>query len=515
MSNRKLGGAFKGLLLVVLVCGVVFGSRILIKRWVFENPHYALDDIRVTTDGLLTRAQVLEIMEIQDGKNIFSVDLSKARKALDLMPQVERVDIRRVLPSRIDVRILERQPIAWVAPSPTTELGVDGRAFLVDTRGYVMRTRKVLPEHLALPVITGVVMEDVAPGQKLPTSEAFSAVELIKLSAEDLRWQARVVDVSKGYCIVVTDQRKAKVTFSFDNIEGQLSRLRQIIDYVEPTQREFQSVNLMLERSVPIVFAPPPAPVVPAQETKSGKGKAGVKNVGASGVSGGVPNPAVQSVSVPAFASPKAGAATPAALPHDPLMSAATPAESKSQRAAPLSPRGASTLVAPNASSTLAPVRSVPTSRGTSNSVPQATLSAEKRSTSPSSETLKLARLTTSAASTREEPTRVEERPEPRLVEKVKAEYKLEPKVDVSKRRTAAVDIEEQEAVRPKKQTKETPSSSKTEKKSQKPEEEPKSEKEKPPVLPPAKMKPKKTEDSEQSSLPPDQTLRKLFNPHG
>jgi len=109
----------------------------------------------------------------------------------------------------------------------------------------------------------------------------------------------------------------------------------------------------------------------------------------------------------------------------------------------------------------------------------------------------------------------VEERPEPRLVEKVKAEYKLEPKVDVSKRRTAAVDIEEQEAVRPKKQTKETPSSSKTEKKSQKPEEEPKSEKEKPPVLPPAKMKPKKTEDSEQSSLPPDQTLRKLFNPHG
>jgi hypothetical protein len=78
---------------------------------------------------------------------------------------------------------------------------VDTRAYLVDTRGYVMRTRKVLPEHLALPVLIGVVMEDVAPGQKLPTAEAMAAVELLRLSADDLRWQPRVVDVSKGYCL--------------------------------------------------------------------------------------------------------------------------------------------------------------------------------------------------------------------------------------------------------------------------------------------------------------------------
>lgn len=469
MSERKLGGALKGLMLVILICGVVFGCRVLIKKLVLENPYYALDDIRVTTDGLLTRAQVLEVMEIQDGRNIFTVDLSKARKALDLMPQVERVDVRRVLPSRIDVRILERQPIAWVAPSPTTELGVDGRAFLVDTRGYVMRTRKVLPEHLALPVLTGVVMEDVAPGQKLPTSEAFSAVELIKLSAEDLRWQPRVVDVSKGYCMVVTDQRKAKVTFSFDNIEGQLSRLRQIIDYVEPTQREFQSVNLMLERSVPIVFAPSPAPV-PAQETKPGKGKAGAKTVGISGVSGGVPVSAAQS-----FVVPKAGPAPSSEVPARPVMSSKEP----------------------------------------SNRGPQATIASEKRSNSQSPEAVKLARLTPASAVTREESTRAEERPEPRLVEKVKAQYKAEPKADTSRRRAVAMDVEEQEPVRPKKPTGETSSSSKPEKKSQKPEGEPKPEKEKLPVLPPAKMKPKKSEESEQTSLPPDQTLRKLFNPHG
>jgi cell division septal protein FtsQ len=272
-SWRKVFSAVKVVALVGALAGIAFGGKTVVNRLIWQNPTYALDDIRVTTDGLLTRVQVLELMEIEEGRNIFTVDLKKARAALDVLPQVERVDIRRILPDRLDVRISERQPVAWVAPAADTVLGVDTRAFLVDTRGYVMRTRKVLPEHLALPVLIGVVMEDVAPGQKLPTAEAIAAVELIRLSAEDLRWQPRVVDVGKGYCLVVTDQKKAKITFGFDNLEGQLNRLRQVMDYVEPSQREFQSVNLMLERSVPIVFAPPPAPPVAVPEGKSVKGK--------------------------------------------------------------------------------------------------------------------------------------------------------------------------------------------------------------------------------------------------
>jgi hypothetical protein len=131
-----------------------------------------------------------------------------------------------------------------------------------------------MPEHLALPVITGVVMEDVAPGQKLPTAEALSAVELIRLTAEDLRWQPRVVDISKGYCLTVTDNRKARITFGFDAIEDQLTKLHRLIELVEPSQKEFVSVNLMLERSIPVVFAAP-ASAQPALDPKTGKPKAG------------------------------------------------------------------------------------------------------------------------------------------------------------------------------------------------------------------------------------------------
>jgi len=236
---------------------------------IWENPSYAISDIRFSTDGMLTRAQVLEVLELWEGRNIFTVDIGKLHAALDLLPQVERAEVRRVLPDRLDIRVVERQPVAWVAASAGAELAPGGNAFLVDSRGYVMRTRKVLPEHLALPLIVGVNMEDVAPGQRLPSSESIAAVDLLRLSSDDLRWQPRVVDVSKGYCLLVTDQRRAQVTFGFDALEDQLNRLRQLMDTVEPMQRELQTVNLMLERNIPVTFAPPPAPVVPEGKSKT------------------------------------------------------------------------------------------------------------------------------------------------------------------------------------------------------------------------------------------------------
>jgi cell division septal protein FtsQ len=272
--RKRFRTLLKVLALAGLSVGAVFAGRAGMKRFVWENPTYALSDLRISSDGLLTRLQILEVAGIQEGENIFRVDLHKAKMALDQIPQIERVEIRRVLPDRVDIRISERQPLAWVAASTSVRLGVGSDAYLVDARGYVMRPRKVMPEHLALPVITGVFMEDVAPGQKLPSAEAVAAVELIRLSAEDLRWQPRVVDISKGYCLSVIDNRKARITFGFDALEEQLFKLRQLIELVEPTQKEFVSVNLMLEKSVPVVFAAP-LPAVPPSDAKNGKSKGG------------------------------------------------------------------------------------------------------------------------------------------------------------------------------------------------------------------------------------------------
>jgi cell division protein FtsQ len=256
-NRAVLGFICRTILVAALLGGAVVGGKEALRRFLWENPDYFLTDVRVTTDGALTREQILSAAQIVEGRNIFTIDLGKAREALDQLPQVERVEIQRVLPDRLTISVIERRPIAWVTAKAEDDPITSEKAFLIDARGVVMRTKTMLPEFLHLPIISGVEVENLAAGQKVRTYEMQSALELIRLNADSTRFQARNVDVAKGYCLVVTDQKHAKITFGLDRVDQQLERLNRLLDTIEPTHRELQTVNLLVERNVPVTFSEP------------------------------------------------------------------------------------------------------------------------------------------------------------------------------------------------------------------------------------------------------------------
>jgi cell division protein FtsQ len=242
-----------------LIVGVYVGGREALRRFFWENPDYFLSDVRVDTDGSLTREQVLAVGGIREGKNIFTVDLGKAQEALLQLPQAERVEVQRVLPNRVNITISERRPIAWVISSVEEDPTSSDHAFLIDARSVVMRTKVKLPEYLHLPVISGVAIENLAPGQRVMTPEMQAALELIRLNADSTRFQVRNVDLAKGYCLRVRDRSHAQVTFGLDRVEAQLDRLNRLLDHLEPARREIQTVNLLVERNMPVTFVDPSA----------------------------------------------------------------------------------------------------------------------------------------------------------------------------------------------------------------------------------------------------------------
>ena len=87
------------------------------------------------------------------------------------------------------------------------------------------------------------------PGKRVNDLEMQSALELIRLNADSTRFQAQNIDVSKGYCLVVTDQRHARITFGLDHIDNQLSRLYRCLDRAATDHKELQTVNLIVERN--------------------------------------------------------------------------------------------------------------------------------------------------------------------------------------------------------------------------------------------------------------------------
>ncbi len=252
-----LAFAFKTILVVGLIVGAYLGGKECLRRFLWENPDYYLSEIRVVTDGTLTLEQVRTATGIVEGKNIFTVDLAKGREALDRLPQVERVELQRVLPNKIEVTITERRPLAWVVQQSGEDPTVSEKAFLVDARGVAMRIKAKLPEYLSLPVIAGVPMENVVLGQKVRSFEMQAALDLIRLNADNARFQPRSIDISKGYCVVVTDQNRRKITFGLDRVDRQVERLMHYLDFVEPSGKKIQTVNLLIERNTPIVFEDP------------------------------------------------------------------------------------------------------------------------------------------------------------------------------------------------------------------------------------------------------------------
>jgi cell division protein FtsQ len=258
--NRRVLACLSGMFLFcAAIGGVCYGSREALRRFFWQNPDYNLAEVAIHTDGSLTREQIVQATGIHEGSNIFAINLSTARKALMALPQVQRAEIERILPNKLSIDISERKPVAWVTRTDDADPSADAGAFLIDADGILLRIKNQVREYYHLPVICGLDVDNYEEGSAIDLPEMRAALELIQLTGENpARYQVRSIDISKGYCLVVTDERHAKVTFPLDDIAAQLDRLQVLYDNIDGSRREIQTVNLLVRRNVPVTFAPDP-----------------------------------------------------------------------------------------------------------------------------------------------------------------------------------------------------------------------------------------------------------------
>ena len=265
-NRRLLVVVSKVLLLVALCLGLYLGARWGAKRFFFDNPDYRLSTIEVQTDGALQREQILKMAGLHEGENIFRVNLAQVHDRLQQLPQVDEVQVVRKLPAEIDIKITERRPIAWItSEKEVSDPFASDVAFLVDARGVLMKEKKLLPEYLGLPLISGCSSESLEAGKIVESFETKAALELLRLGTRSFmqtRFQIREISLAKGYCLAVTDKNHTQVAFAFENLDAQLQRLEQLLVYSDDSKQELATVNLMVQRNIPVTFAKPAADVI-------------------------------------------------------------------------------------------------------------------------------------------------------------------------------------------------------------------------------------------------------------
>src|SRR5437667_9899369 len=137
---RRAMGVLCRVFLIAALCGAAYaGVREGARRLLFENSDFQIKTIELQTDGTLQREQVLKAADLHEGENIFKVNLAQVHDRIQQLPQTDEVQVVRKLPGEIDIRVVERKPVAWITsekeiPDPFAS----DAACLVDAWGGVL-----------------------------------------------------------------------------------------------------------------------------------------------------------------------------------------------------------------------------------------------------------------------------------------------------------------------------------------------------------------------------------------
>jgi cell division septal protein FtsQ len=241
---------------------LVFGSAwftidLVLDRFFFSNPAYTVSSVELELDDILPPEDFHEETGIRAGENIFLVDLAAADRHLRTIPMVADVSIERILPDRIRVVLVSREPVAWVDSGSDCSAPYDASAMLlVDASGVLMKPRLVRPEFHSLPVIHGVDTAGVIEGKALQNDDLKKAIALLDeaSSRPGSLLRLRSLNIAKGYCIDTITDEGARVKFGRSGFAAQLEKLERLLAHCRDTGRELESVNLLVEKNTPVRF---------------------------------------------------------------------------------------------------------------------------------------------------------------------------------------------------------------------------------------------------------------------
>lgn len=249
----KLAAALTFVLL--LVVSVYRG----IDYFLFENPTFEVSDISYSTDGRMSREQVLDCLDLRIGANILRLDLDEMReRILSELPSVQGVKIIRDIPNRLTFKIKERFPVAWLGNTARLQSPQRCRGgLLVSSDGVVMRCDMLEPGYVSLPVIFPENEITIVPGSMIESVALTKGLEIVNscsnvFKKNPVRLQS--LRVTSPYSLVGYLNTGTEVIFGLENIHRQVSNLKVLLDEGTRRGEALATVNLLPKKNIPVRF---------------------------------------------------------------------------------------------------------------------------------------------------------------------------------------------------------------------------------------------------------------------
>ncbi len=153
IKRRKFGKkAWKTYLRVtfwIVIALAAAAASYVLGHYLLASPEMALihsDQVQVKDNQYVPKGRILEIFAADRNRSVLRIPLDERRRQIETIPWVEQATVRRALPNRIEVEIVERTPIAFLREGSDLAL--------VDAHGVILD--RPLKANFHFPVVTGI-----------------------------------------------------------------------------------------------------------------------------------------------------------------------------------------------------------------------------------------------------------------------------------------------------------------------------------------------------------------------
>jgi cell division septal protein FtsQ len=237
-------------------------------RFIYENKAFAIQEIDLQTDGVISLEQLRRWAGVKREQNLFALDLTRVKRDLELVPAIQLAAVERVLPHTLKIRVIEREPIAQI------------QNYLMDAEGVAMSPLE--PQQRSLPpqpgercaIITGVNPMELRAGKQIESPQARAALKFLTAfehSPMAPMVEIARVDVSAPDVLHVTTAQQNEIIFRMVDFEKQLNRWWLIHIRGQEQARQILSLDLSVSENIPLrwmdVAAVPPTPAKPKRSS--------------------------------------------------------------------------------------------------------------------------------------------------------------------------------------------------------------------------------------------------------
>jgi len=235
----------------VLLAGGIGLVFVMAPGWGRAAEQFRVERIDVRGTVVLTSREVQELCGLSEGESLLSVNVPTVERAVARSPRIERVQATRLLPDRVLIRLVEREPIALVATS-------DG---VVEVSGDM----RVLPRvertaFVDVPLVTGLDCE-LAEGGTVEDPELRGVLEIVGRARRVARplWaemsELRIAPGSGLVIYTVADGAEIRVGSGALDESG-LTRLAMVLRDIEERGLGAESIDLRFDGQAVVRFKP-------------------------------------------------------------------------------------------------------------------------------------------------------------------------------------------------------------------------------------------------------------------